>query len=145
MTSKDILRALREPLQDFTNELVVQIGVLAGEAGSIRADEDTIFFACASGEYGIINIAFAEPPLLPAVTILINSELYGRVRDEFKHVFRYSETGRVGSGTTTIIKLRAHDVDRYSAASPYHPPQKVPRRGRRLSSNIIRSPRCRGS
>ena len=26
MTSKDILRALREPLQDFTNELVVQMG-----------------------------------------------------------------------------------------------------------------------
>ena len=124
MTSKDILRALRAPLQDFTNELVVQIGILAGEAGSIRADEDTIFFTCASGEYGIINIAFAEPPLLPAVAIMVNSELYGRVRDEFKHVFRNSQTSKLGSGTTTIIKLRAHDVDRYSDASPYHPLRK---------------------
>ena len=120
MTSKDILRALREPLQDFTNELVVQIGILAGEAGSIRADEDTIFFACASGEYGVINIALTEAPLLPAVTIMVNSELYGMVRDEFKHVFRYSETGRVGSGTATVIKLGAYDVDRYSDASPYY-------------------------
>ena len=124
MTSKDILRALREPLQDFTNELVVQIGILAGEEGSIRADEDTIFFACASGEYGVINIAFTEPPLLPAVAIMVNSELYGRVRDEFKHVFRYSETGRVGGGAATVIKLRAYDVDRYSDASPYYPLRK---------------------
>ena len=124
MTSKDILRALREPLQDFTNELVVQIGILAGEAGSIRADEDTIFFACASGEYGVINIAFTEPPLLPAVTIMVNSELYGMVQDEFKHVFRYSETSRVGGGTATVIKLGAYDVDRYSDASPYYPLRK---------------------
>ena len=124
MTSKDILRALREPLQDFTNELVVQIGILAGEAGSIRADEDTIFFACASGEYGVINIALTEAPLLPAVTIMVNSELYGRVLDEFKHVFRYSETSRVGSGTATVIKLGAYDVDRYSDASPYYPLRK---------------------
>lgn len=124
MTSKDILRALRASLQDFTNELVVQMKILAGEAGSIRADEDTIFFTCASGEYGIINIAFAEPPLLPAVTIMVNSELYGRVRDEFKHVFRYSETSRVGSGTATVIKLGAYDVDRYSDASPYYPLRK---------------------
>ena len=124
MTSKDILRALREPLQDFTNELVVQIGILAGEAGNIRADEDTIFFACASGEYGIINIALTEAPLLPAVTLMVNSELYGMVQDEFKHVFRYSETGRVGSGTATVIKLGAYDVERYSDASPYHPLRK---------------------
>ena len=124
MTSKDILLALRAPLQDFTNELVVQIGVLAGEAGSIRADEDTIFFTCVSGEYGVINIALAEPPLLPAVTIMVNSELYGMVQDEFIHVFRYSETSRVGGGTATVIKLRAHDVDRYSDASPYHPLRK---------------------
>ena len=124
MTSKDILRALRAPLQDFTNELVVQIGILAGEKGSIRNDDDTIFFVCPSGEYGIINIAFAEPPLLPAVTIMVNSELYGRVRDEFKHVFRYSQTSRVGSGTTTVIKLGAYDVDRYSDSSPYHPLRK---------------------
>ena len=124
MTSKDILRALREPLQDFTNELVVQIGILAEEAGSVRADEDTIFFACASGEYGVINIAVTEPPLLPAVTIMVNSELYGRVRDEFKHIFRHSETSGVGGGTDTIIKLGAYDVDRYSDASPYHPLRK---------------------
>ena len=124
MTSKDILRALREPLQDFTNELVVQIRILAGEEGSIRADEDTIFFACASGEYGVINIALTEAPLLPAVTIMVNSELYGRVLDEFKHVFRYSETSRVGSGTATVIKLGAYDVDRYSDASPYYPLRK---------------------
>ena len=124
MTSKDILRALREPLQDFTNELVVQIGILAGEAGNIRADEDTIFFACASGEYGVINIAFTEPPLLPAVTIMVNSELYGMVQDEVKHVFRYSEASRVGGGTATVIKLGAYDVDRYSASSPYHPIRK---------------------
>ena len=124
MTSKDILRALREPLQDFTNELVVQIRILAGGEGSIRADEDTIFFACDSGEYGVINIALTEAPLLPAVTIMVNSELYGRVLDEFKHVFRYSETSRVGSGTATVIKLGAYDVDRYSDASPYYPLRK---------------------
>ena len=124
MTSKDILRALRAPLQDFTNELVVQIGILAGEKGSIRNDADTIFFVCPSGEYGIINIAFAEPPLLPAVAIMVNSELYGRVRDEFKHVFRYSQTSRDGSGTTTVIKLGAYDVDLYSDSSPYHPLRK---------------------
>lgn len=124
MTSKDILRALREPLQDFTNELVVQIGILAGEAGSIIPDSDTLFLVCASGEYGVINIAFTEPPLLPAVTIMVNSELYGMVQDEFKHVFRYSETSRVGSGTVTVIKLGAYDVDQYSGASPYHPLRK---------------------
>ena len=124
MTSKDILRALRAPLQDFTNELVVQIGILAGEAGSIRADEDTIFFACASGDYGAINIAFTEPPLLPAVTIMVNSELYGMVQDELKHVFRYSETSRVRGGAVTVIKLGAYDVDRYSDASPYYPLRK---------------------
>ena len=124
MTSKDILRALREPVQDFTNELVVQIGILAGEAGNIRADEDTIFFACASGEYGVINIAFTDPPLLPAVTIMVNSELYGKVRDEFKHVFRHSQTSRIRGGAATVIKLGAYDVDRYSDASPYHPLRK---------------------
>ena len=124
MTSKDILRALREPVQDFTNELVVQIGILAGEAGSVRADEDTIFFACASGDYGAINIAFTEPPLLPAVTIMVNSELYGMVQDELKHVFRYSETSRVRGGAVTVIKLGAYDVDRYSDASPYYPLRK---------------------
>ena len=124
MTSKDILRALREPLQDFTNELVVQIGILAGEKGSIRNDADTIFFVCPGGEYGVINIALTEAPLLPAVTIMVNSELYGRVRDEFKHVFRNSQTSRVGSGTATVIKLGAYDVDRYSDASPYYPLRK---------------------
>ena len=116
MTSKDILRALREPLQDFTNELVVQIGILAGEAGSIRNDADTIFFVCPSGEYGVINIALTEAPLLPAVTIMVNSELYEKVQDEFKHVFRNSQTSRIGSGTATVIKLGAYDVDRYSDA-----------------------------
>ena len=120
MTSKDILRALRAPLQDFTNELVVQMKILVGERGDITSDGDTLFFVCAGGEYGVINIAFTEPPLLPAVTIMVNSELYGMVQDEFKHVFRYSETGRVGSGTATVIKLGAYDVDRYSDASPYH-------------------------
>ena len=124
MTSKDILRALRAPLQDFTNELVVQIGILAGERGSIRNDADTIFFVCPSGEYGVINIALTEAPLLPAVTIMVNSELYEKVRDEFKHVFRNSQTSRVGSGTATVIKLGAYDVDRYSDASPYHPLRK---------------------
>ena len=124
MTSKDILRALREPLQDFTNELVVQMKILAGERGDIITDSDTLFLVCASGEYGVINIAFTEPPLLPAVTIMVNSELYGMVQDEFKHVFRYSETSRVGSGTATVIKLGAYDVDRYSDASPYHPLRK---------------------
>ena len=124
MTSKDILRALREPLQDFTNELVVQIGILAGEKGSIRNCADTIFFVCPGGEYGVINIALTEPPLLPAVTIMVNSELYGMVQDEFKHVFRYSETSRVGGGTATVIKLGAYDVDRYSASSHYHPLRK---------------------
>lgn len=124
MTSKDILRALREPLQDFTNELVVQMKILVGERGDIIPDSDTLFLVCASGEYGVINIAFTEPPLLPAVNIMVNSELYGRVRDEFKHVFRYSQTSRVGGGTATVIKLRAYDVDRYSDASPYHPLRK---------------------
>ena len=124
MTSKDILRALRAPLQDFTNELVVQIKILAGERGNIRHDADTIFFTCASGEYGVINIALTEAPLLPAVTIMVNSELYGMVRDEFKHVFRYSEASRVGGGTATVIKLGAYDVDRYSDASPYYPLRK---------------------
>ena len=124
MTSKDILRALRAPLQDFTNELVVQMKILAGERGDIITDSDTLFLVCASGEYGVINIAFTEPPLLPAVTIMVNSELYGKVQDEFKHVFRYSETSRVGGGTATIIKLGAYDVDRYSDSSPYHPLRK---------------------
>ena len=124
MTSKDILRALRAPLQDFTNELVVQIKLLAGERGNIRHDADTIFFTWASGEYGVINIALTEPPLLPAVTIMVNSELYGMVQDEFKHVFRYSETSRGGSGTATVIKLGAYDVDRHSDASPYYPIRK---------------------
>lgn len=124
MTSKDILRALRAPLQDFTNELVVQMKILAGERGDIIQDSDTLFLVCASGEYGVINIAFTEPPLLPAVTIMVNSELYGRVQDEFKHVFRYSQTSRVGDGTATVIKLGAYDVDRYSDASPYHPLRK---------------------
>ena len=124
MTSKDILRALREPLQDFTNELVVQIGILAGEAGSIRNDADTIFFVCPSGEYGVINIALTEAPLLPAVTIMVNSELYEKVQDEFKHVFRNSQTSKLGSGTATVIKLGAYDVERYSNASPYHPLRK---------------------
>ena len=124
MTSKDILRALRAPLQDFTNELVVKMRILAGEKGSIRNDDDTIFYTCAGAEYGVINIALTEPPLLPAVTIMVNSELYGMVRDEFKHVFRHSETSGVGGGTATIIKLGAYDVDRYSASSPYHPLRK---------------------
>ena len=124
MTSKDILRALRAPLQDFTNELVVQMKILAGERGDIIPDSDTLFLVCASGEYGVINIAFTEPPLLPAVIIMVNSELYGMVQDEFKHVFRYSETSRVGGGTATIIKLGAYDVDRYSDSSPYHPLRK---------------------
>ena len=124
MTSKDILRALREPLQGFTNELVVQMKILAGERGDIITDSDTLFLVCASGEYGVINIAFTEPPLLPAVTIMVNSELYGMVQDEFKHVFRYSETSRVGGGTATVIKLGAYDVDQYSDSSPYHPLRK---------------------
>lgn len=124
MTSKDILRALRAPLQDFTNELVVQMKILAGERGDIISDSDTLFLVCASGEYGVINIAFTEPPLLPAVTIMVNSKLYGMVQDELKHVFRYSETSRVGGGTATVIKLGAYDVDRYSDASPYHPLRK---------------------
>ena len=124
MTSKDILRALRAPLQDFTNELVVQMGILAGDKGSIRTDVDTIFFVCSDHEYGVINVALTEPPLLPAVTIMVNSELYEKVRDEFKHVFRNSQTSRVGSGTVTVIKLGAYDVDRYSDASPYHPLRK---------------------
>ena len=102
----------------------MQIKILAGERGDIITDSDTLFWVCAGGEYGVINIAFTEPPLLPAVTIMVNSELYGKVRDEFKHVFRYSETGRVGSGTATVIKLGAYDVDRYSDASPYHPLRK---------------------
>ena len=124
MTSKDILRALRAPLQDLTNELAVQMKILVGERGDIISDGDTLFFVCAGGEYGVINIAFTEPPLLPAVTIMVNSELYGKVRDEFKHVFRHSETSGVGGGTATIIKLGAYDVDRYSDASPYHPLRK---------------------
>ena len=124
MTSKDILRALRAPLQDFTNELVVQMKILVGERGDIISDGDTLLFVCAGGEYGVINIAFTEPPLLPAVTIMVNSELYGMVQDEFKHVFRYSETIRVGGGTATVIKLGAYDVDQYSDSSPYHPLRK---------------------
>ena len=116
MTSKDVLRALSAPLQDFTNELVVQIGILTGERGSIRHDADTIFFVCPSGEYGVINIALTEAPLLPAVTLMVNSELYEKVRDEFKHVFRNSQTSKLGSGAATVIKLGAYDVDRYSDA-----------------------------
>ena len=73
MTSKDILRALRAPLQDLTNELAVQMKILVGERGDIISDGDTLFFVCAGGEYGVINIAFTEPPLLPAVTIMVNS------------------------------------------------------------------------
>lgn len=124
MTSKDILRALREPLQDFTNELVVQMKILVGERGDIIPDSDTLFLVCASGEYGVINIAFTEPPLLPAVTIMVNSELFGMVRDEFKHVFRYSQTSRIRGGAATVIKLGAYDVDQYSDASPYYPLRK---------------------
>lgn len=124
MTSKDILRALREPLQDLTNELAVQMGKLAGEVGGIKCDADTVYYSCSSGEYGIINIEFTSPPLLPAVTIMVNSELFGMVRDEFKHVFRYSQTSRIRGGAATVIKLGAYDVDRYSDASPYYPLRK---------------------
>ena len=124
MTSKDILRALRAPLQDLTNELAVQMKILVGERGDIISDGDTLFFVCAGGEYGVINIAFTEPPLLPAVTIMVNSELFGMVCDDFKHVFRYSQTSRIRGGAATVIKLGAYDVDRYSDASHYHPLRK---------------------
>lgn len=126
MTSKDILRALRVPLEDFTNEAAKILTRLVGEPSTITVALDYQTLLCVTGEhsYGVVSIGMTEPPLLPAVTLQVNAEVYENVPETFKRVFKYSAKSRTGDGTVIILKLGTYDVDQYSDASPYHPLRK---------------------
>ena len=126
MTSKDILRALRVPLEDFTNEAAKILTRFAGEPSTITVALDYQTLLCVTGErsYGVVSIGMTEPPLLPAITLQVNAEVYENVPKNFKRVFKHSTKSRTGGGTSILIKLGAYDVDQYSDAGPYYPLRK---------------------
>lgn len=127
MTSKDILRALRDPIEAFTNALASELVRRAGANGSIYPsvqDRQTLMIAFYASSHGIIGVEFTAPPLLPAVTLMVNRQLYDSIDDSLKAVFRYSQKSFSRDREVIILKLGAYDVDQYSDASPYYPLRK---------------------
>ena len=135
MTSKDILRALRYPIEEFTNAITAELVKRAGAQGSIYPsvhDRQTLMIAFYSSSHGIIGIEFTSPPLLPAISIMVNRELYEAVHEKYRAVFSYSQKSFSRDREVIILKLGAYDVDRYSDASPYYPSESTKARSEAL-------------
>lgn len=126
MTSKDLLRAIRIPLEDITKEIVKQIEGMSGQKGYIvSADEGyTLIIKLSDGDYGLVSIGLSEPPLAPMVTIMMNNALYGRVGDEFKGLFRHHSASHSRTGTVLTVRFGAEAADWREDSQPYHPLRK---------------------
>lgn len=126
LTSKDLLRLLRVPLEDFTNEVVKKVMQNTGNKGMLATHDDgeTLVVNTSIGSYGVVSIGMTAEPLLPSVTIMVNNAIFKELGHEFTGLFSYGSTSFSRDCEVRVIRLGVEALNWQPPTEAYHPLRK---------------------